>query len=146
MDSKRKTCVHGNLVCEKCTDQISDEAKRFADGINGLLAFNQPWEIRNKFVAVRLSDGSVDSALYDTRDDAIRHQSNPDHYFFLPIGNFGGGINKLDAELCLQVQRKAHKAGFRVSDGPPDQITPFESGDLMLAALRAGMARRRNGS
>jgi hypothetical protein len=146
MGSRTKVCEHGNIVCEKCASVISDEAKRLADGINGLLAFNQPWEIKGKWIAITLQDGSVDSALYDTRDDAIRHQSSPQYHFYLPMGNFGGGINHLDAELILQVQRHAYERGFIIVDNSaPQVITPFEQGDAILGRLRAGIARRQSG-
>jgi hypothetical protein len=135
--ARRKPCEHGNLICELCQQTYSDAAKRFADGVNGMLAFHQPWELQAKWLAIGLADGSVNSDIYDTRDQAVKH--NPDNSFVMPIGNFLQGVKYLDAEIMLTFQRDAHEAGLRVNDGSgKDPILPIDAGDLYRSMIIAG--------
>jgi hypothetical protein len=143
----RKKCAHGNYVCELCV-KASDAAKRFSDGVNALLAFTQPWEARNKWVVIGLQDGSVDSTLYDTREDAMAHQhGNEARFFYMPLGNFLQGLKLIDAECILMFQRDAYDAGLRVTDSPDKgNADPFLSvfkGDVYHDLLRKGL--RNNG-
>lgn len=136
---RRSLCKHGNLLCEKC-NQPSDAAKRFAAGINGLLAFNKPWEIQAKWVAVTLQDGSVDSSLYDTRTEAISHQSDSALCFYFPIGNFASGMSPIMGELMLMAQRDAYDSGLRITDErQPDMFMGIERSDAYQSLLRAGL-------
>lgn len=138
MAARRKPCPHGNLVCELCVTQYSDAAKRFSDGINALLTYAKPYELRNKFLAISLRDGSVSSEIFDTREDAVRNY--PDFHFLMPVGNFLQGLKPLDAEMILMFQRDAHDSGMRVSDGK-DAILPIEAGDKYRELLLKGLRR-----
>lgn len=138
-ERNRTRCEHGSVLCEKCV-KPSDAAKRFADGINGLLAFNKPDEIARQWVAVTLADGAVDSSLYDTRQQCIDHQEIPSLHFYFPIGNFAAGVSATNAEIMLMAQRDAHDAGIRITDGSePDQIISVERGDHYANLLRRGL-------
>jgi hypothetical protein len=141
----RERCEHGNIVCEACV-KASDAAKRFADGVNAMLTFHKIWEVKSKWLAIALADGAVDSTLYDTRDDATRHQhGNENNFFYFPIGNFAQGLKLIDAECILMFMRDAHDAGLRVTDSQPES-TPFLSvfkGDVYHDLLRKGL--RTNG-
>jgi hypothetical protein len=129
-------CKHNNVICEECV-KVSDAAKRFSDGINAMLTFNKPWEIRYSWVAIKLQDGSVDSAIYDTRGEAIKHQSDERLYCYFPIGNFLNGLKAADAQLLLDIQRHAYDQGFRITDEKtPDLITPVEQVDMLKAFQR----------
>jgi hypothetical protein len=120
---------------------VSDEAKRFSDIVNGLLTFSEPWEIKNSWMAIRLQDGGYDGTLYDTRTEAIRHQSDEKLCCYFPIGNFIHGLTPEDAQLILDVQRHAYDSGLRVTDEQvPDVITSIEQGDILRA-----FQRRRSG-
>lgn len=139
--TSRVKCVHGNILCEKCVTP-SDAAKRFADGINALLSFNKPWEIARQWVAVNLQDGSVDSSLYDSRADAVRLTEHPDTCFYFPIGNFGGGVSVMSAEIMLLAQRDAYDAGLRITDGHDhDLLVSTETGDKYAELLMKGLRR-----
>jgi hypothetical protein len=134
-------CVHGNVICDLCVVP-SDAAKRFADGINALLTFNKPWEIVSKWVAVRLQDGSVDSSLYDTRAEAISHQSESAHHFYIPVANFASGISAKMAELMLLAQRHAYDAGIRITDDrQPDMFMGTERQDAYQDLLKSALQR-----
>lgn len=129
-------CKHGNIICEQCV-KVSDAAKRFADGVNAMMTFHKPWEIRYHWIAVKLEDGSVDSTVYDTRGDAIHHQSDERLYCYFPIGNFLNGLKAADAELILAIQRHAYDQGFRITDEKvPDIIPSVGQVDMMRAWQR----------
>jgi hypothetical protein len=131
-----KKCKHGNIICEQCV-KVSDAAKRFSDGVNAMITFHKPWEIRYHWIAVKLEDGSVDSTVYDTRSDAISHQSDERLYCYFPIGNFLNGLKAADAELVLAIQRHAYDAGFRITDEQvPDIIPSIPEIDLLRAYQR----------
>lgn len=126
-------CKHGNVICEQCI-KTSDAAKRFSDGINAMLTFNKAYEIRYHWLAVKLEDGSVDSTIYDTRVDAIKHQSDERLYCYFPIGNFLSGLKPADAQLILDLQRHAYDQGFRITDEQvPDIIPTVPQVDMMRA-------------
>lgn len=126
-------CKHGNIICEECV-KVTDAAKRFSDGVNGLLAFCQPYELRYHWLAVKLQDGSVDSTIYDTRADAIRCQSDERLFCYFPIGNFLSGLKAADAQLLLDIQRHAYDQGFRITDEKvPDIIPTVPQVDMMRA-------------
>jgi hypothetical protein len=116
-------CKHGNLICEQCV-KVSDAAKRFSANINGLISFSDAWEIRHSWIAVKLEDGSYDGTIYDTRSDAIRHQSDERLCCYFPIGNFLNGLKPADAQLLLDLQRHAYDQGFRITDEQTPDVFP----------------------
>jgi hypothetical protein len=96
----------------------------------------------SKWVAVKLQDGSVDSSLYDTRADAIRHQSESALHFYLPIANFASGITPKMAEIMLLAQRHAYENGLRITDErTPDMFMDTERQDAYQAILSSALAR-----
>jgi len=111
---------------------FSDEAKRMHNIVQGYIAFIEPWELKNKWLAVRLRDGGTDGTLYDTMEDAIKHQS--DEFlcaYFSYLNCLGGGITVKECEIWLDFVRKAYKAGFRLPDpsaqfgGSQSRLQPF---------------------
>lgn len=99
---------------------IPDDAKRFADIVNGYLAFTKPWDVRNKWLAIRLSDGGHDGVMYDSKRDAVRHQLDEFLCAYFSFRNCLGGISPREANRYLAYVRAAHKAGFRLPD-PDDR-------------------------
>jgi hypothetical protein len=135
--SQATRCDHGNVLCEKCVT-VSDAAKRFSGNINGLITFSDPWEIRKSWIAVKLADGSYDGTIYDTRADAIRHQSDERLCCYFPIGNFMNGLSPVEAQLVLDIQRHAYDQGFRIQDEKTPDIFPTISDvDILKAWQRA---------
>lgn len=108
---------------------VPDDAKRFADIVNGYIAFVQPEELRTKWIAVRLSDGGHDGTLYDSKRDAVRHQLDEFLCCYFSFRNTMNGISARDAHYYLEYNRKLYAGGARMPDpdamnGGPD---PFLS-------------------
>lgn len=122
-------CPHGNRICSVCV-VVSDAAKRCADIINAYATF-VPFEHRVRcWVAIRLSDGGSDGTLYESRRDAVRHQSDEKLCAYFTYRNSPHGMKPKDAQLWLDYHRAAYDAGFRLPDpdhqtGGPDLIMPL---------------------
>ena len=94
---------------------ISDAARRCADIVNlhavagGLLA-----EGEERWVAIRLSDGGSDGAVYDSRAAAIAHQLRPEYctYVLVPPD----GMQPQEAEALLRYWRALVDAHVRDDD------------------------------
>lgn len=123
---------------------VTDAAKRARDIIASYVAF-VPWDERiRSWVAIRLSDGGSDGALYDSKREAVRHQS--DEFtcaYFSYRGAPHGFSSAKDAAIWLEYHRQAYDAGFRTPDpdaasGGPDLImpTPSEQVGLQLGRWR----------
>lgn len=100
----------------------SDSAKRLTDTYNlhrvsaGLLNF----DVLRKWFAVRLSDGTSDQVLYDTKQEAIRHQHhNEQQYAFICIAP--SSMNVCEAEVTMKTHRTLYDKGLRMVD--PDSRT-----------------------
>jgi hypothetical protein len=131
-----KLCRHGHAICKECID-ISDAAKRMADIINGMVAFNQWDQLRNTWLALRLSDGGFDGNLYATREEAIKHQSDERHCAYVWMGNFLQGAKPLDCAIFLESQRQAYDAGMRLHEPEaPQLIMPTAAYDKMTGRVR----------
>lgn len=95
----------------------SDAAKRISDATY-LHHAASPVYSAGKFIACRLSDGTGGNVLYDSHFDAVRmHPNESDLYCYIKLRY--EGMNVCDAEIFLNVARKAHDAGFRLTD--PDR-------------------------
>jgi hypothetical protein len=105
----------------------SDAAKRASDIVNSYIAF-VPWEeLRTKVIAIRLSDGGYDGNLYDSKREAVRHQSDEFLCAYVFFRNLMGGASPREMEIFLKWNRDAYDAGFRLPDpmevnGGPDLI------------------------
>jgi hypothetical protein len=129
-------CSHGNILCRECAI-VTDAAKRFSGNVNALITFSDPWEIRRSWIAVKLEDGGYDGTIYDSRADAIKHQSDERLCCYFPIGNFANGLSELDAQLILDLQRHAYDAGMRITDeSTPDVFPSIGQVDVMRAWQR----------
>lgn len=108
-----------NLDPEKAQADL-DAAQRMSDQISlHLVAQHDSWDAVGKWVAIRLSDGGSDGSLYDTRDDAIRHQLHEFQCCYVKIPP--QGMPAKDALRYLQINRKLYDNGFRMTD--PEGIT-----------------------
>lgn len=109
-------------ACVHCRADM-DAGKRIADALNvyitGLgLAHWQ--ELRRKWMAFRLSDGTSDGALYDSKREAVAHQPNEFWCIYISFANLAGGAVARDCALFLNFNRDAYDAGFRLPD--PDDV------------------------
>lgn len=100
---------------------ISDEAKRAADAINAYVTFMKRDELIRKWIAIRLADGSHDGTLYDSKQDAVKHQSDEYLCAYVSFRNLQQGTTPKEMEIFLRFNRDAYDAGFRLPD--PDDRT-----------------------
>lgn len=131
-------CRHGLRICEKCI-RIDDAAKRMADIVNGLVTFNQPWAIRNCWIAIRLEDGGFDNNLYATREEAIKHQTDERFCAYAWMGNMISGAKPLDCAIFLEYHRQAYDSGMRLHEPEaPQLIMPTAGYDKLTGRVRYG--------
>lgn len=71
-----------------------------------------------RFIAARLSDGRTDGAIYDTRDDAIRHQLDETQCAYIVVQP--AAMPDEEATGLLDVNRRIYAAGMRTTD--PDTV------------------------
>lgn len=95
---------------------ISDEARRIADAVNAYRTFMDWDELKGKWIAFKLADGSHDGVLYDSKRDAVRHQSDEFLCAYISFRNLQQGISAKDAEIFLRFNRDAYDHGFRLPD------------------------------
>jgi hypothetical protein len=94
---------------------MSDALNMYINGLRKHL-----WELRNKWMAFSLADGSSDGQLYDSKRDAVRHQSNEFQCAYISFRNLLGGATPHECVRVLNFTRDAYDAGFRLTD--PDDI------------------------
>ena len=120
----------------------TDAARRLSDTVAmHLVATNGG--ARGMWVAAKLSDGSGDNVLYDTKRDAVRHQhGREDEHVFVNIPP--PGMNLCEAESWLHTHRLLAEAGWRLADPdrPDGGLTPIHQ---IEAATRRRMISILNG-
>src|ERR1700735_1590513 len=127
--STDEKCRHGRYVCYDC-GHVGDSAKRAYDIVRGYVAFVDYSERIGKWVALRLEDGGSDGVLYDSKRDAIRHQSHEQMCaYFSYRGAPEGFGNVRDAAAWMAFHRHAYSNGMRLADpddpgGGPELIIP----------------------
>jgi hypothetical protein len=124
-------CRHGRKVCSECI-VADDAAKRAFDILRGLAVFND-YDTRvrqSPYVAIRLSDGGSDQQLYDTKQDAVRHQLHETACAYFCFRESPNGFSSpKDAAIFLAYHRMAYDRGHRLPDpddmhGGPDLVMP----------------------
>jgi hypothetical protein len=83
--------------------------------------------LAKRFIAIRLSDGGTDGAVYDSREDAIRHQLHETLCAYVQVP-----LERWNAETCdalLWYVRSRYDAGYRAA---PDR-------QLMLPTRMEGL-------
>ena len=111
-------CRHGRKLCSECI-VVDDTAKRAYDNVRLLAEFND-YDTRVKqspYVAIRLSDGGTDHRLYDTKQDAIKHQLHETLCAYFSFRNAPAGFASYkDAAIYLAWNRATYDAGMRMVD------------------------------
>ena len=92
--------------------QYSDAARRASDIVN-LHIVAEP-ENAGRWVAIRLSDGGSDGAVYDSREAAISHQLRPQYCTFVQMPP--DGMSPKEAEALLKYWRALVDANVRDDD------------------------------
>lgn len=118
-----------------------DAAKRLSDTVTNLGTHKTFEELVNGWIAVRLSDGTWDGVLYDTRHAAVSHQSNEFLCAYLSTRSAQGGMTPRDAHTFLSFHRAAYDAGFRLPDpdhknGGKELIIPATKQDMRSQVRR----------
>lgn len=113
---------------------VSDAAKRACGIVNEYLAHKTWDELKHKFVAIRLSDGSSDGNLYDSKRDAVRHQLHETQCAYISFRHILGGVSAYEMQKFLEFNRMAYDRGFRLTDpdhrtGGPDIFMPVAQHD-----------------
>jgi hypothetical protein len=137
--TKVPTCRHGLRLCDQCII-VDDAAKRMSEVINALVTFSSDlYELGHKWIAIRLADGGYDGTLYDTRDDAIRHQLDERFCAYVCMANMITGSKPLDCAIFLEYHRQAYDAGMRLHEpGAPQLILPISAYDRITGRRRFG--------
>ena len=113
---------------------FSDAAKRCSDIINATAIIeNEAKNFTERWVAIRLSDGGSDGVVYDTRANAVKHQS--DEFLCAYILVPPTGMSPREAEIFMTYHRKLYDAGFRLPD-PVSVIAPVTN-EGVVSQLRA---------
>lgn len=111
---------------------VNDAAKRISDAVNAQ-AIAQPFDVLvRSWMAFKLEDGSSDGVLYDSRADAIRHQTDERTCLYLCLREAPGGMLPMAAKALINFHRMAYDAGGRVTHPSDKQlIMPLANEDLM---------------
>lgn len=96
-----------------------DAAKRIADQYN-LHRIGAEYDSIGRWIAARLTDGTSDGVLYDTKADAVRHQHHDENYYtFIRINPTS--MNACEAAVMLKTARTLYDNGLRLAD--PNDVT-----------------------
>lgn len=98
------------------TDEELNAAKRLSGIINSLVIIHPIDTLIHSWIAVRLADGSTDGTLYDTRQDAVRHQPHEQQCAYLNLAPIMGGMEVSAAYAILKFHRDAYDAGMTFID------------------------------
>jgi len=108
--------IHAPWCRAKHTNH-EDAARRIADTYALHRMASDALGINNvgRFFASALQDGSTDGVLYDSKQDAVRHQRhNEQFYTYIKIGLWF--MNSCEAAVMLKTARMAYDAGLRFAD------------------------------
>lgn len=97
--------AHENAIAHAFAPQNDkDAAQRLADTVSlHLVAASDMFEIVGKWCVFRLDDGRSDGALYDSKDDALRHTKHSKDHCYLRMTP--DGITARDAWHFLRANR-----------------------------------------
>ena len=102
-------------------------------GIVNVTVLCHAWEeLKGGWLAIKLEDGSSDGILYDTREDAVRHQLHQTLCAYLCMGQCKSGMNPTDAQLFLNVHRQIYDSGGRFDDMTQQVMFSQRGYDIMI--------------
>lgn len=104
-----------------------DCGKRASDIVNTYISGMYWDDIKDKWIAIRLSDGGSDGILYDTKQDAVKHQYHEQQCAYVCFRNLISGARPREMAVFLKFNRDAYYKGFRLADpdmksGGPDVL------------------------
>lgn len=92
----------------------TDAARRVSDTYALHKVADWPGNL-GKWFAVALADGRSDNTLYDSKQDAIRHQHHQENYYAY-IQVTPATMTPCSGEVFLRLTRKLYDAGLRMTD------------------------------
>lgn len=96
---------------------LIDAGKRASDTVNLHVTFGQWDEIKDKWIAFFLLDGSSDGTLYDSATDAITHQLHEQQCVYVCFRGLGpAGSKPYEMAKLIGFWRDAYAAGMRFVD------------------------------
>jgi len=120
--------------------ELSDAGRRCSDAVRMHIAAGGV----GRYIAVKLTDGSNDGNLYDTRADAIRHQLHETQCMYVKIP--ADDMPPEHATRLLVLSRKVYDAGAHFTDPDgPEMFVPLstDSVDAMIRDLGKVQVSRR---
>lgn len=126
---------------ERISPELVDAAKRASDCVNLHLTFGKWEELKHKWIAFKLADGTSDGVLYDSKQDAVKHQFSEYQCAYIAFRNLLGGATPRDMAIFLQFSRDAYDAGFRLPDPDSRQGGP----DVLMTTNQRDYYRERYG-
>lgn len=115
---------------------VTDDGRRLAAAV--LVARAVGGE--GRWIAARLSDGSTDGTVYDTRDDAIRHQAHETQCAYLVVPP--APMPPVDATAYLELHRRMYAGGYRLQDPGGVTRATIQQQMAQLVPNRADRRRR----
>jgi hypothetical protein len=112
-----------------------DDARRLSDTVRLHITFGKA----GQWLAVKLSDGSSDTTLYETRADAVAHQLHETQCAYVKIPR--DDMSPRSAMTFLEMHRRLYDAGYRLQD--PDDVRAVFAGttnDYLGIPQRRGYA------
>lgn len=93
--------------------KVTDAGRRMSDVIDEQVNTNSVNSI-GRWMAFRLSDGTTDGVLYDTRDQAVKHQLHEYQCCYVQL--LVDGMSPQAASRYLEINRLLYSKGFRLTD------------------------------
>ena len=124
------------------TPELRDAARRASDTVNTYLAYRGWDEIKHCWLAFTMDTGESDGVLYESKRDAVRHQSDEFKRFYVALRGLGpGGAKPHEMAVFFQFQRDAYDAGFRLpdpdaKDGGPEVLMTAAQHDYYRGRVR----------
>lgn len=119
----------------------SDRARRCSDVITQMIVDfgDRKNELWGKWVAIRLSDGSSDRNIYDSKATAQKHQLHPRQCAYVCIPP--EGMSPRQAETYLRFIEGLYDAGYDLAD--PDKHVPMPQDPKNAARVIQAVKRKR---
>lgn len=128
------------------TQEERAAAERASDIINEAIQELDWDQLRNCWIAIRLSDGGATQSggryvIYDSKRAAVKDQLHEQQCAYICFRNLIGGASPREMLRVLRFHRMAYDAGFRLPD--PDSLTggPDLAPTTMLVDRLSGRSR-----
>lgn len=96
--------------------ELADIGRKVSDHLNMVRLFHDWDDIKDKWMAFRLSDGGTDGVVYETRKDAVSYQFHEQWCAYISFANLVGGAVPRECAIFMKFTRDAYKGGMRLVD------------------------------